>query len=175
MCVPHGNPKIVYLHNNIPSDSARHQGTPATYHCRPSRPQDILTNGHLSSTLQISTRTMEEAITKKSNFHGTNIDTIKASHTQFNNQADQVLPHNATTTNDDGDNQSLYPRDSVGPVFTPPSPVNDDFQKAMRRSEIQKDLKPLGLPNPKLLLCYRNAVLTMLINSDAFISYARWH
>ena len=118
---------------------------------------------------------MEEAITKKSNFYGTDIDTIKASHTQFSSQADQNLPHNATTTNGDGDNQSLYPRDSVGPPFTPPLPVNDDFRTAMRGSEIQKNFKPLGLPSPNLLLCYQNAVLTTLINSDTFISYARWH
>jgi len=93
-------------------------------------------------------------------FRGTNIDTLRANHPFLR---DQPAP--------DGQGQPRL--DSVGPPFTPPPRVYDEFLTAMERRD-PPNVTPMGMKNLGNQ-CYRNAVLTMLINSDVFIAYARWH
>lgn len=93
-------------------------------------------------------------------FQGTNIDTLRANH---------PLPSDQPAA----EAQDKHLRDSVGPPFSPPPRVYNDFSIAMQQT-VPANVKPMGMSN-EINQCYRNAVLTMLINCDVFVAYARWH
>jgi len=66
--------------------------------------------------------------------------------------------------------QQLAPN-SVGPPFTPFLTVSNDVQKLVRKNRQQGGSKPTGISNNSGNHCYRNAVLTMLLNSKPFVAY----
>lgn len=63
------------------------------------------------------------------------------------------------------------PPNSVGSPFTPLLEVSNDVQKLVRVNRQQGGGKPAGISNESGNHCYRNAVLTMLLNSKPFVAY----
>lgn len=110
-----------------------------------------------------------ETLTKKPS--KLNVDTKKANRQQL--QQPQGPPSDEGAGQLAEDSQDLAPN-SVGPPFTPLLRGPDELQKLVRVRKQRRGKIPVGISNERGNHCYRNAVLTMLLNSEPFVAYMRW-
>jgi len=100
-----------------------------------------------------------------------NVDTNKANGQQL--QQPRVPPSDEGAGQSAEDSQDMAPN-SVGPPFTPLLRGPDDLQKLVRMRKQRRGKIPVGISNRSGNHCYRNAVLTLLLNSESFVAYMKW-
>lgn len=109
-------------------------------------------------------------------FQGANVDTQKANNAPPKSKSGSPNTNKSPIPTPRSNSNYEAPPDSVGWVFPSFPRVADDLVSTVRTLPARPDHRPLGVKNKNGgNLCYRNAVLTMLINCDPLMAYASWH